>query len=81
MLNALFTGGVWVMYADVARIKVRKASNCSLGDRLCAFAFPMFVGRSYNKQSSLHAASWGAAEPSVPFGSAPPWTRPSCTIS
>ena len=32
------------MYADVARIKVRKASNCSLGDRLCAFAFPMFVG-------------------------------------
>ena len=33
------------MYADVARIKVRKASNCSLGDRLCAFAkIPMFVG-------------------------------------
>jgi hypothetical protein len=42
--NSLFTGGVWVMYADVARIKVRKASNCSLGDRLCSFAFPMFVG-------------------------------------
>ena len=33
------------MYADVARIKVRKASNCSLGDRLCSFAkIPMFVG-------------------------------------
>ena len=39
-----FYRGVWVMYADVARIKVRKASNCSLGDRLCSFAFPMFVG-------------------------------------
>ena len=45
MSNVLFTGGVWVMYADVARIKVRKASNCSLGDRLCSFAkIPMFVG-------------------------------------
>ena len=33
------------MYADVARIKVRKASNCSLGDRICSFAkIPMFVG-------------------------------------
>ena len=74
------------MYADVARIKVRKASNCSLGDRLCSFAkIPMlFVGpiqQTIIKQSSLPAASGGAAEPSVPFGSAPPWTRPSCTIS
>ena len=44
MRNVLFTGAVWVMYTDVARKKVRKASNCSLGDRLCSFAFPMFVG-------------------------------------
>ena len=33
------------MYSDVARKKVRKASNCSLGDRICSFAkIPMFVG-------------------------------------
>lgn len=68
------------MYADVARIKVRKASNCSLVIAFAPLPFRCSLGR-YNKQSSLHAASWGAAEPSVPFGSAPPWTRPSCTIS
>ena len=44
-----FYRGVWVMYADVARNKVRKASNCSLGDRLCAFACSL--GR-YNHHST-----------------------------